>query len=1100
MSRKIALFAAILLICGGIACADPPPPGQADPISLDKPSPSVANFGCWPSHIYGEAFGPMGMGFDVGGPGPIIHVRAPLYGLGMMDENDAHSLADNNPNARPIVYFSATRRSRGAWNTQYRHQANRNQAAGDRFVTNGWMNLSPAQSYMMNMPASLVLWQPGFGPNLLSANQTRYNEIPSIMPAQVNPTMDPLKIDDMDALDLLPMDLNGDEMHDMPIYFSLAPGSPSLPPTRSPADIFVSWPGSGAFNLWAPAASMGLWPNDNIDALVVYFVSGVGQMPQPGVDYALFSLAPGNSFGASPSDVYVTSFQGYSTLYFHGSQIGLIGKDNLDGLDVETGVEQGALPQIWDELPTVVAPPMTPIGPGRRVPDNTLVNLHGIVTLIGPDYIYIEEPTRASGVRIQTIPPWYVSLGDDLQAVGIIGMYDGERAVFPSEPVSEISSDNPIPAPFDLRTRAVGGGDLDISNPGVSNGRGALNVGLKVRVMGMVTAVDPSPVPRWFYIWDGANSDTQPLNDGSGNLGVRVEQTALTTPWIPWKDWVEVFGVVSTDAAVVPGRVIPLILPTAPPGKVTSFDAIQAHLRSSWNLTALPVAPAGTSDGIEHSAKPWDPPVVFAGGDPTQLDGRMYRWESCSQSLYTYDMWSDDHVSNGAWGPFGGALLGDGYWVDSFFDVTFTYSGKKSMEDKWVSVCKPGWIILGHPKEQMMPWEDVRVHDGAQIKTLRDASQYGANWLSSVGYWWDAATQSLIDIGIPDDWPSSLDLDKGHGYWFQFYEGNKALLFPADATARFEQVDWNLDGFLTPNSEWGSLDLTFSGSEDVQYLNLSVNGSWQAQNVPLLSVGGTSGPKTLNVMFDLGTPRGMPVGNISYGYTITKQPQYAVPLSAGGALVGDREFELYSGTEPESIAGPPEPASANKGEKATKSAAHSKPFPNQECGKNECVPAAVSNSLQFLNSQHSLGMDAGAIDIGDMKSATGWTAPGCGWTWYNNKAAWMAEKKLPIKTTAKTAAAGINMDDVVNDIQNGNDVELVAKSPKGGGHCVAVTGCTKNADGTYSVTISHDTDQTDNSKGTTTETVTYDPATGKFTGGSLNGWSLHHVVTESPKK
>jgi hypothetical protein len=160
----------------------------------------------------------------------------------------------------------------------------------------------------------------------------------------------------------------------------------------------------------------------------------------------------------------------------------------------------------------------------------------------------------------------------------------------------------------------------------------------------------------------------------------------------------------------------------------------------------------------------------------------------------------------------------------------------------------------------------------------------------------------------------------------------------------------------------------------------------------------------------------------------------------------------------------------------------------------------VSNSLQFLNSQHSLGMSAGAIDIGDMKSATGWTASGCGWTWYNNKAAWMAEKNLPIKTTATLASAGINMDNVINDIANGNDVELVARAPGGGGHCVAVTGCTKNANGTYSVTISHDTDQKDNTKGTKTETVTYDPATGKFTGGSLNGWTLDHVVTESPKK
>ena len=247
MSAKIAFWAVILLIVTGVACADPPPPVQADPISLDRMSPSVVMFGNTSSNVYGEAFGPTGMGWDVGGPGPILHVAAGAYGLLSVDDNDGHSLDHNDPQQLPIVYFSATRRSRGAWNTQYRHQANRNQAAGDRFVSNGWMNLSPVQSYMTGTEASLIFWQPGFGPNLLSANQTRYNEIPSIPPTAANPTLDPTQIDDMDALELHPMDLTGDSVHDLPLFFSLAPGSPSMPAGGSGADIFLSLAGSGAF-------------------------------------------------------------------------------------------------------------------------------------------------------------------------------------------------------------------------------------------------------------------------------------------------------------------------------------------------------------------------------------------------------------------------------------------------------------------------------------------------------------------------------------------------------------------------------------------------------------------------------------------------------------------------------------------------------------------------------------------------------------------------------------------------------------------------------------------------------------------------------------
>ena len=229
MLVKTTVMAVILLMLGGFSCADPPPPLQPDPISLDPKSPSVMSFPSTASDIYGEAMGPVGMGWDVGGMGPLLHVSAASYGLLPTDDCDAHSLGHNNPQHMPIVYFSANQKSSGSWNTQYRHQANRNQAAGDRFVTNGWMNISPAQSYTTGMSAWLVLWQPGLGANLLSANQTRFNEIPSIGPGVVNPNLDPSQIDDMDALELHPMDLSGDHSHDQPIFFSFAPGSPSLP-------------------------------------------------------------------------------------------------------------------------------------------------------------------------------------------------------------------------------------------------------------------------------------------------------------------------------------------------------------------------------------------------------------------------------------------------------------------------------------------------------------------------------------------------------------------------------------------------------------------------------------------------------------------------------------------------------------------------------------------------------------------------------------------------------------------------------------------------------------------------------------------------------
>lgn len=333
MTTRIVACTVLALLIAGAACADAPPPMGRDPISLDRDSPSVTNFGERPAHIYGD-IGAAG-GWDVGGPGPILHIPDVNYGVAATDDNDGHSLGNNDPNWLPIVYFSGDRWSKGLPGTQYRHQYDRNQAAGDRFVSNGWMDRSPADSYATDIPANLVVAGLGLGPNLLSANQTRYNEIPSIDRFAFNPETDPAKIDEMDALELHEMDVDGDQIHDFDLFFSLDQASPSLL-GRSTADIFLSPAGVPNFGVWATAGLMGLIPTDDIDALVAFHVSGQAEAVA-WMDYALFSLRPGNSLGVHPSDVMVTCFGGVSRLYIAGSTLGLedTDLDELDALDIE---------------------------------------------------------------------------------------------------------------------------------------------------------------------------------------------------------------------------------------------------------------------------------------------------------------------------------------------------------------------------------------------------------------------------------------------------------------------------------------------------------------------------------------------------------------------------------------------------------------------------------------------------------------------------------------------------------------------------------------------------------------------------------------------
>jgi hypothetical protein len=162
---------------------------------------------------------------------------------------------------------------------------------------------------------------------------------------------------------------------------------------------------------------------------------------------------------------------------------------------------------------------------------------------------------------------------------------------------------------------------------------------------------------------------------------------------------------------------------------------------------------------------------------PDDLDARLYRFENANQSMYLFDMWTEPD------GPFGGLLLGDGYWLCLNSAWPVAYSANASSLDEWISVEEPGWLLFGHPKGDYIYWADYKVHDGAQVKTLYEASQFGANWISSVLYWFDSDTQSMVDVGIPDDFPTGETMLPWHGYWCRVFEPGKALICPDQPVA-----------------------------------------------------------------------------------------------------------------------------------------------------------------------------------------------------------------------------------------------------------------------------------------------------------------------------
>ncbi len=119
-----------------------------------------------------------------------------------------------------------------------------------------------------------------------------------------------------------------------PLFFTLAPGSPTLAALAAgPADVLAA-PVGGPPAIFAPAFALGLGPGDVIDAL-----------SWDGVGFGYFSLAPGSPtlgvIGAGPADLLVPGFP--PGVAVAGAAMGLAAGDNIDAIDVPSADGDGDL-------------------------------------------------------------------------------------------------------------------------------------------------------------------------------------------------------------------------------------------------------------------------------------------------------------------------------------------------------------------------------------------------------------------------------------------------------------------------------------------------------------------------------------------------------------------------------------------------------------------------------------------------------------------------------------------------------------------------------------------------------------------------------------
>lgn len=310
---------------------------------------------------------------------------------------------------------------------------------------------------------------------------------------------------------------------------------------------------------------------------------------------------------------------------------------------------------------------------------------------------------------------------------------------------------------------------------------------------------------------------------------------------------------------------------------------------------------------------------------------------------------------------------------------------------------------------------------------------------------------------------------------------------------QFYQMDFNFDGTVYEDTDWGAVDLFFVGQEPIMYFNLAVNGEWQIQNIPVLSAQGVDVDQTMTYYFDLGNEVGDVVTDIIYGYEFTEDILQSKPDEFYTTPVEDDFVELWAGIEGGKM---PDLIGAKKlvGDEvsSTKKHAH-KNFPNQECGKNECAPAAVSNSLKFLNTKYTLGLTDAQTSITEMKKATKWKN-GCGLKFWEDKKKYMEDNNYPITTRKLT-----DMDKIIEELDAGQDIEIIETwNNKKSGHATCLIGATKLKNGKYSLDISDDKKQGQAGGTNKPTTYIYNKTTGEIDEAGFKS-VFEYAIVECPE-
>lgn len=205
--------------------------------------------------------------------------------------------------------------------------------------------------------------------------------------------------------------------------------------------------------------------------------------------------------------------------------------------------------------PYTYAAPLSRITEAWALNDGDSFILTGktVTAAFAGDCFWIEENDRTAAMRVVYSGASASWLDHSVTVTGALDSSMKPRTLVATE-VTDLGALPSKLAPVEMVLKSLGGSSFDVRTPSITGGVGLYNIGLLVRVCGIVSFCDNTTDPsnKLFYISDGSSLVT---GDGSGKAGVKVK---CGTVMAPTAGTVSVTGVISMEQS--PNGYVPVLI------------------------------------------------------------------------------------------------------------------------------------------------------------------------------------------------------------------------------------------------------------------------------------------------------------------------------------------------------------------------------------------------------------------------------------------------------------------------------------------------------------------------------------------------------------